>query len=71
MATDPNAPLRDEQHQDVRLYLLLLAVTMILLVVGILVYVTYQHPALIGPLGVGLAAAAVLVTCLGLALTRR
>jgi hypothetical protein len=56
MATDPNAPRRDDQHQEVRLYLLLLALAVILLAVAGLCYVTYQHPALAGPLGVGAAA---------------
>ncbi|TJZ90818.1 hypothetical protein [Actinacidiphila oryziradicis] len=62
---------RDDEQQGVRLYLLLLALAVILLVVAGLVYLTYQHPALADPLGVGFAAAAVLVTGLGFALTRQ
>lgn len=69
MATDSNVRRRDDQH--LRLCLLLLALVVIALTVGFLVYVTYQHPALAGPLGVGWTAAAVLVTALGSAVTRR
>ncbi|MET8012851.1 hypothetical protein ABZU86_13605 [Streptomyces sp. NPDC005271] len=68
MTTDPNAPRRD---QDVRLYLLLIALAVIVLAVAGLVYVTYQHPALTGPLSVGWTAAAALMTALGFAITRR
>ncbi|WP_438471403.1 hypothetical protein [Streptomyces asiaticus] len=66
MATNPNTP-----HRNDRVYLLLLALAVILFIVGGLVYVTYQHPALAAPLGVGGTAAAVLVTGLGFAITRR
>jgi len=71
MATDPNATRRDDQHQDMRLCLLLLGLVVIQLIVAGLVYVTYRHPALTGPLSVGWAAAAVLVPGLGFAVTRR
>ncbi|WP_432013553.1 hypothetical protein [Streptomyces cucumeris] len=71
MTTDPNAPRRDDQNHDMRVYVLLLAVGMILLTVAGLVYVTSQHPELTGPLGVGWTAAAVLVGGLGFAVTRR
>ncbi|MGY0055118.1 hypothetical protein ACWY4P_00760 [Streptomyces sp. LZ34] len=71
MTTDPNAPRRDDQYHDVRLYLLLLALTVSLLIVAGLVYVAYQHPSLTGPLGVGGTAAAVLMAGLGVAITRR
>ncbi|MEU1665297.1 hypothetical protein ABZ547_17080 [Streptomyces sparsogenes] len=53
------------------MYLVLLALAVILIIVTALVYVTYQYPALTGPLGVGCTAAAVLVTGLGFAVTRR
>ncbi|GAA3352557.1 hypothetical protein GCM10017744_002040 [Streptomyces antimycoticus] len=66
MQTDPNGPCRND-----RVYLLLLALAVILLIVGGLVYVTYQHPALADPLAVGGTAAAVLVTGLGFAITKR
>ncbi|AEM88556.1 hypothetical protein [Streptomyces violaceusniger] len=69
MAADPNAtPRRD---QETRLLLLVLALAVILLTVSGLVYITYQHPALTGPLGVGWTAAAVMVTGLGFTVTRR
>ncbi|ADI05240.1 hypothetical protein SBI_02119 [Streptomyces bingchenggensis BCW-1] len=71
MAPDPTTPHRDDRNHDIRVYLLLLALAMILIVVTALAYVTYRHPALTGPLGVGCAAAAVLVTGLGFAVTRR
>ncbi|MFD8870231.1 hypothetical protein ACFV1F_38875 [Streptomyces sp. NPDC059590] len=70
MANDPNQHRNDRNH-DIRVYLLLLTLAMILVVVTALVYVTYQHPALTGPLGVGCTAAAVLVSGLGFAITRR
>ncbi|GAA1733433.1 MULTISPECIES: hypothetical protein [Streptomyces] len=41
------------------------------LIVAGVVYVAYRHPALTGLLSVGCAAAAVLVTGLGFAVTRR
>lgn len=71
MSPDPNTPHRDDRNHDVRVYLLLLALAVILIIVTALVYVTYQYPALTGPLGVGCAAAAVLVAGLGFAVTRR
>ncbi|MDT0547766.1 hypothetical protein [Streptomyces lonegramiae] len=60
-----------DRNHDIRVYLLFLALAVILNVVIALVYVTYQHPALTGPLGVGFTAAAVLVTGIGFAVTRR
>ncbi|MEU0810728.1 hypothetical protein [Streptomyces sp. NPDC005970] len=60
-----------DRNHDIGVYLLLLALAVILIVVIALVYATYQHPALTGPLGVGCAAAAVLVTGIGFVVTRR
>ena len=47
---------------NLRIRLLLPAVTVVLLVGGSLTYVTYQHPGLAGPLGAGAAVAALLVS---------
>ncbi|MCQ8835808.1 hypothetical protein [Streptomyces malaysiensis] len=66
MQTDPNGPSRND-----RVYLLLLALAVILLIVGGLVYVTYQHPALADPLAAGGTVAAVLVAGLGFAINKR
>ncbi|MES4909240.1 MULTISPECIES: hypothetical protein [unclassified Streptomyces] len=71
MTTNSNTSRRKDRSEETRLYLLLLALAVILLTVAGLVYVTYPHPALADPLGVGGTAAAVLVTGLGFAVTRR
>jgi hypothetical protein len=49
----------------------LMAALVILTISGIALYVTYQHPALAQPLTVAAGVAAVLLTAVGLALTRR
>ncbi|WP_431995502.1 hypothetical protein [Streptomyces griseoflavus] len=49
----------------------LVAVLAILAISGIALYVTYQHPALAQPLTVAAGVAAVLLTAVGLTLTRR
>ncbi|MER7108828.1 hypothetical protein [Streptomyces sp. NPDC000229] len=42
MATDPNTPRCDDQHQDVRVYLLLLTLLVGLVLVAGAVYLSYQ-----------------------------
>lgn len=71
MATDPNTPRREDQHQDVRLYLLLLTLLVGLVIVAGTVYLSYQHPKLAAPIQAGGSVAAVLAACGAIAIKRR
>ncbi|MBA2811563.1 hypothetical protein E0500_030610 [Streptomyces sp. KM273126] len=64
-------PSRPTREPNVMVLLGLLAVLVILMISGIAMYVTYQHPALAQPLTVAVGVAAVLLTAVGLSLTRR
>lgn len=59
------------QDQTQRLLLLMLLVIVLGLVFTGLAYVTYQHPALAGPLTVAIGGVTVVLTALGIALSRR
>jgi hypothetical protein len=48
-----------------------MAVLVILMISGIALYVTYQHPVLAQPLTVAIGTAAVLLTAVGISLTHR
>ncbi|MGW1819198.1 hypothetical protein ACWCQM_37290 [Streptomyces sp. NPDC002125] len=56
---------------DLRPLVLLLLALVVGLVLGALVYLSYEHPALTGPLSLAVAGAAVLVACIAMAVTRR
>ncbi|GAA2331325.1 hypothetical protein [Streptomyces cuspidosporus] len=65
MTTDPT-PRHDDEHQELRQYVRLLALGMVLLIVVATVYLTYQHPALGAPFSSGSTIAAALVGLAGL-----
>lgn len=56
---------------DLRPLVLLLLALVVGLVLGALAYLSYEHPALTGPLTLVLAGAAVLVACVAVTVTRR
>ncbi|MFJ6087966.1 hypothetical protein ACIQI8_42025 [Streptomyces sp. NPDC092369] len=62
---------RPNRDPNVLALLGLMAVLVILAISGIVMYVTYQHPALAEPFSVAVGVAAVLLTAVGLAVTRR
>ncbi|MFE1521770.1 hypothetical protein ACFW9I_34005 [[Kitasatospora] papulosa] len=56
---------------DLRPLVLLLLALVAGLVLGALAYLSYEHPALTGPLSLAVAGAAVLVACVAVTVTRR
>jgi len=67
MTTDTNMPRRpDGEDRDLRLAVILLALSLGLMATGAVVYLTCEHPALAQPLGVGAAVASTITTVAGL-----
>ncbi|MFE2433080.1 hypothetical protein ACFXJ5_41070 [Streptomyces sp. NPDC059373] len=68
MTSNSNVPApRDDEHETLRVYLLLLAMVVGLLIAGAAIYLVHLHPSLGEPLGVGAAVVAALATVTGVA----
>ncbi|MFK4067461.1 hypothetical protein [Streptomyces sp. NPDC029674] len=69
MTTDADTP-RTDDHQDLRLCVLLLALAVGLVIVALAVYLSYQHPMLAAAMNTGGTVAAVLVAGAGIVYKR-
>ncbi|QNA77823.1 hypothetical protein C8250_009340 [Streptomyces sp. So13.3] len=66
MITDTDAPrLQDSGQRELRLVVILLALTVGLLITGAAIYLAREHPTLAQPLGVGAAVMSALTALAG------